>query len=131
MGLHTEKPYREFEKRVLAHKNSLKDLVDKLIEDGKKIFGYGASTKGNVLLQYCGFSENEIQYIAEINEDKFGCFTPGTHIPIISESEAKKMKPDYFLVLPWHFRNNIIQRERDFLLNGGKFIFPLPFIEIV
>ena len=66
-----------------------------------------------------------------MNEDKFGCFTPGTRIPIISEAEARKMKPDYFLVLPWHFKDAILQREREFLTNGGRMIFPFPEIEIV
>jgi hypothetical protein len=107
------------------------NLIKSLVADGKKIFGYGASTKGNVLLQYCGLTEKEIPFIAEVNPEKFGSFTPGTNIPIISEKEALAMKPDYFLVLPWHFKNNILSREEDFIANGGKFIFPLPQIEII
>ena len=95
-----------------------------------KIFGYGASTKGNVLLQYCGIGTKQIPYIVEVNEDKFGSFTPGTNIPIISEEEGKKLKPDYYFVLPWHFKENILKREIKFLENGGKFIFPLPEIKI-
>ena len=78
-----------------------------------------------------GISEKDIPYIAEVNEDKFGSFTPGTNIPIISENEARAMNPDYFFVLPWHFKNNILSREQDFIAKGGKFIFPLPYIEIV
>lgn len=131
MELNTVKPYQEFQLRAVKHKESLVDLVKSLVADGKKIFGYGASTKGNVLLQYCGFTSKEIPYIAEVNEDKFGAYTPGTLIPIVSEAEAKAMKPDYFLVLPWHFRTNILDREKEFIENGGKFIFPLPYIEIV
>lgn len=131
MGLDTPKPYREFEERVFRHKKNLSDLIEALVADGKKIFGYGASTKGNVLLQFCGFTTQQIPYIAEVNEQKFGSFTPGTHIPIISEKEAKAMKPDYFLVLPWHFKNSILEREKEYLEQGGKFIFPLPEIEIV
>jgi hypothetical protein len=69
--------------------------------------------------------------IAEVNEDKFGAFTPGSHIPIISETEARKMKPDYFLVLPWHFKEGILQRESEFRAEGGRMIFPFPEIEIV
>jgi hypothetical protein len=61
-----------------------------------------------------------------VNEDKFGTFTPGSRIPIISEAQAKKLKPDYFLVLPWHFKNHIVAREKDYLQNGGRLIFPLP-----
>jgi len=131
MGLNTPKPYRDFEERVFKHRKNLVDLVKALVQDGKKIFGYGASTKGNVLLQFCGFTTREIPFIAEVNEDKFGSFTPGTNIPIISEKEAREMKPDYFLVLPWHFKNSILERESDFIEQGGKFIFPLPEIEII
>ncbi|MGC3947705.1 MAG: class I SAM-dependent methyltransferase [Chryseolinea sp.] len=131
MGLDTPKPYRDFEERVFRHRKNLVELINALTLDGKKIIGYGASTKGNVLLQFCGLTSKQIPYIAEVNEDKFGAFTPGTHIPIISESEAKAMKPDYFLVLPWHFKNNILEREKEYIAQGGKFIFPLPEIEIV
>ena len=83
------------------------------------------------MIQYCGITSKQIPFIAEVNEDKFGCFTPGSNIPIISESEAMDMKPDYLFVFPWHFKNNILQREKGFLQNGGKIIFPLPDIEIV
>lgn len=131
MGLNTVKPYIEFKERVYKHRASLKQLIDALVADGKKVFGYGASTKGNVLLQFCGLTTKEIPYIAEVNEEKFGAYTPGSLIPIISEEEAKSMKPDYFLVLPWHFKENILKRETEFIANGGKFIFPLPEIEIV
>lgn len=131
MGLGTVKPYMEFAERVFRHRKNLTDLIRALVADGKKIFGYGASTKGNVLLQFCGFTEKEIPFIAEVNEEKFGSFTPGTKIPIISEKEAKDMEPDYFLVLPWHFKDNILSREEDYISKGGKFIFPLPEIEII
>lgn len=131
MGLDTPKPYREFEERIYKHRKNLIDLVEALVADGKTIFGYGASTKGNVLLQFCGFTTKHIPFIAEVNESKFGCFTPGTNIPIISETEARAMNPDYFLVLPWHFKHSILTREKEYLKNGRKFIFPLPEIEIV
>ena len=131
MALDTLKPYKDFEDRIFKHKKNLIELVHALVADGKTIFGYGASTKGNVLLQFCGFTTKHIPYIAEVNEQKFGSFTPGTNIPIISEKEARKMKPDYFLVLPWHFKHSILEREQDYLENGGKFIFPLPEIEII
>src|SRR3989304_4558844 len=98
---------------------------------GEKVLGYGASTKGNVILQYCGFTEKDIPYIAEVNEDKFGSYTPGTYIPIIPEKEAKALNPDYFLVLPWHFKENFLQREGEYLKAGGRFIFPLPEIKII
>jgi hypothetical protein len=131
MGLDTPKPYRDFEERVFKHRKNLKELIEALVNDGKKIIGYGASTKGNVLLQFCGLTVEHIPCIAEVNEEKFGSFTPGTNIPIISEKEARAMNPDYFLVLPWHFKHNILEREKEYLKQGGKFIFPLPEIEIV
>ena len=131
MGLGTIKPYEQFAKKVFEHRNSLTDLIRGLTADGKKVFGYGASTKGNVLLQFCELTEKDLPCIAEVNEEKFGSFTPGTRIPIISETEARAMAPDYFLVLPWHFKSGILARERAFQENGGKFIFPLPEIEIV
>jgi hypothetical protein len=131
LGLNTPRPYRRFEEHVFEHRQNLTRLIKSLNADGKKVFGYGASTKGNVLLQFCGLTEKEIPYIAEINPDKFGCFTPGSNIPIISEAEAKAMKPDYLLVLPWHFKDSIIAREEEFLTHGGQMIFPLPEIEIV
>lgn len=131
LGLDTLVPYQQFAKRVEDHRESLLDLIDSLVKDGKKIIGYGASTKGNVLLQYCGIRSSHIPCIAEVNEDKFGSFTPGTNIPIVSEQEARSMNPDYFLVLPWHFKHNILEREKEFLASGGKFIFPLPEIEII
>jgi len=131
MGLNTPRPYREFEERVFRHRQDLKRLLEALNADGKKVLGYGASTKGNVVLQFCGFSTNDIAAIAEVNPDKFGSFTPGSRIPIISEAEAHMMNPDYFLVLPWHFKDGILQRENDYLTKGGKFIFPFPEIEII
>lgn len=131
MGLNTVRPFREFEDRVFRHKADLVRLLKALAADGKKVFGYGASTKGNVTLQFCGITEAELPLIAEVNPEKFGRFTPGTRIPIVSEAEARAMEPDYFLVLPWHFKENILQREQEFIARGGKFIFPFPEIEII
>jgi hypothetical protein len=131
MGLDTPLPYLAFAERMQQHRVQLLTLLDALVADGKKILGYGASTKGNVLLQYCGINKERVPYIAEVNEQKFGSYTPGTCIPIISEKDAMEMKPDYFLVMPWHFRQSILNREKAFRKNGGKFIFPLPEIEVI
>lgn len=131
MGLHTPRPFRQFEERVFQHRKDLSDLIHSLNADGKTVYGYGASTKGNVILQFCGLTAKDIPAIAEVNPDKFGAFTPGTNIPIASEAEVKAKKPDYLLVLPWHFRSFIIEREREYLRQGGKLIFPLPEIEII
>lgn len=131
MGLHTPRPYREFEERVFRHRADLVRLLKALKDDGKTVLGYGASTKGNVTLQFCGITANELPAIAEVNTEKFGCYTPGSRIPIISEAEARAMNPDYFLVLPWHFKEGILQREQEFIARGGKLIFPFPEIEII
>jgi len=131
MSLSTPKPYRDFEDRVYRHREDLVRLLKALAANGKKVFGYGASTKGNVVLQFCGVTTAELPLIAEVNTDKFGAFTPGTNIPIVPEAEARAMRPDYFLVLPWHFKEGIIQREAEFLANGGRMIFPFPEIEII
>ncbi len=131
MGLDTPRPFREFEERVFRHRNDFVRLVRSLTADGKRILGYGASTKGNVVLQFCGFTADDIPAIAEINAEKFGRVTPGSNIPIMSEAEAKATAPDYFLVLPWHFKDGILRREKEFLAGGGKFIFPFPEIEII
>lgn len=131
MGLATLRPYESFKEKVFAHRDSLRAAVDRINAEGKKVIGYGASTKGNVILQFCGFTSKDIPFIAEVNKDKFGSYTPGTGIPIISEEEAKAMKPDYMMVLPWHFKENIIAREQAYLKGGGKLFFPLPELEIV
>jgi hypothetical protein len=131
MGFDTPKPFRDFEERVFKHRESLRTLIDALNSDNKKILGYGASTKGNVLLQFCNFSGKDLAAVAEVNPDKFGCYTPGSNIPIVSEKEANAMHPDYYLVLPWHFKDGIIRREQEFLNKGGKLIIPYPEIEII
>ena len=130
-GLGTLKPYQAFRRRVFKHKKEFRAQIKKLNKSGKKVFGYGASTKGNVILQFCEFRQKDIPFIAEVNADKFGSYTPGTLIPIISENAARAMKPDYFVVLPWHFRSNIIAREKSFLKNKGRLLFPLPKPEVV
>ena len=121
----------EFFKNVKKHKKLLKDLILNLQDMKKKIVGYGASTKGNVILQYCKFNQKNFKFIADINKDKHNKFTPGSLIKIIDEKKIRKMKPDYMIVLPWHFKSFIIQKEKKFLNEGGKLIFPLPDIEIV
>lgn len=123
--------YRRFEQHTKEHRDQLIKKVQELKKQGARIHGYGASTKGNVILQYCGFGTSDIEVVAEVNEEKFGRITPGTRIPITSEEKSKAMKPSHYLVLPWHFRDGIVAREKDFTANGGKLLFPLPRIEIV
>jgi hypothetical protein len=124
-------PYKEFESRVMHHRDALCARLGALSREGALVLGYGASTKGNVILQYCGLTEREIPAIAEVNPDKFGAFTPGSLIPIVPEQEAHALRPDYFLVLPWHFREGLLRRESAFLNRGGRMLFPLPSIDAV
>ncbi len=122
---------KKFFKECKNHRTLLKQLLTMLKKQKKKVLGYGASTKGNVILQYCKLNSKLLPNIAEVNKFKFKKYTPGTKIQIISEKEAKLKNPDYFLVLPWHFKDYIVKKERKFLKNGGKLIFPLPEIEII
>lgn len=130
-GYSTPAPYREFEQKIFEHRESLRSLIDNINQQGKSIHVYGASTKGNVLLQFCGFTKEDLPYAAEINPYKYGRVTPGSNIPIISADDSKLMKPDYYLVLPWHFRESVIRNEKQYLVEGGNLIFPLPEIEII
>ena len=91
---------------------------------------YGASTKGNTILQWCNIDHSLIEYAAERNPDKYGASTLGTNIPIISEAESRAMNPDYYLVLPWHFKDEFMIREKEALDKGTGFIFPVPIVEI-
>lgn len=130
-GFSEEEVYKEFGEKILEHRKALLYFLEKVRQEGKIVAGYGASTKGNVLLQYCGLTERDIPYIAEVNEFKFGRYTPGSKIPIVSEREARERNPDYFMVLPWHFKEGIIKREGEYRKRGGKFFFPLPALEVV
>ena len=122
---------KDFFKQCINHKFLLKKLLITLKKQNKKVYGYGASTKGNVILQFSKIDSKLIKYIGEVNKFKFNKYTPGSKIKIVSEKQLKKFKPDYLLVLPWHFKDHILKREHQYLKNGGKFIFPLPDIEII
>ena len=130
LELDTDKPYKNFQDRINFHRDELLTLVKKLKKDGKVLHLYGASTKGNTILQWCGLDSRLIDCAAERNPDKYGARTLGTDIPIVSEAESRAMKPDYYLVLPWHFKTEFLEREKQTLALGTKFIFPLPSIEI-
>ena len=127
----SNQPWVDFQKNVDRHKLDLVNLLINLKKAGKTVIGYGASTKGNVILQYCGIGIDLLPVIGDITPSKDGVFTPGSKIPVISMEKAKALKPDYFLVLPWGFRSDILLREKETIANGTKFIFPLPFVEIV
>ncbi len=130
LELDTDKPYVAFQYRIEKVKNELHNLLVKLKQEGKTVHIYGASTKGNTILQWCDINSMLVQYAAERNPDKYGAYTLGTNIPIISEAESRAMNPDYYLVLPWHFKAEFIEREKDALAKGTGFIFPIPTIDI-
>lgn len=126
-GLDTLKPYNEFAMRVAKTKDDLLEFIRAARDEGKTIAALGASTKGNVILQYCGLTELDIQNIGEVNIEKFGCYTPGTWIPIVPEENLLGGKVDYFIVLPWHFRSFFVNNAR---LKSETLVFPLPNVEI-
>ena len=124
-ALQSDALHARFRERVLERRDALRAIVRSAAAEGRPIAGYGASTKGNVLLQFAGFTTKEIPVIGEVNGDKFGCFTPGTRIPIAPEDEVRRAYRD-LLVLPWHFREFIVRKEEPFLRAGGRLLFPLP-----
>ena len=123
--------YKKFITDINKQKSKLVDFLKREKRKGKKIHCYGASTKGNVLLQYYNIKNNLIDYVAERNKNKYNLFTPGTKIKIISEIVSRFYKPDYYLVLPWHFKEEILTREKIIRKKGTKFIFPLPTLKII
>lgn len=131
LELDTDKPYKNFQDRIEQHRDELAGLLRKLKAEGKKIHLYGASTKGNTILQWCGIDNLLIDFAADRNPDKDGAKTLGTNIPIISEAKSRAMKPDYYLVLPWHFKAEFLVREKDALAAGVGMIFPLPTVDII
>ena len=123
--------YKKFLRKINIQKNKLNEFLKKKIKLKKNIHGYGASTKGNVLLQYFNINKNQISYIADRNPKKYNLYTPGTQIRIISEKISRNLRPDYYLVLPWHFKKEILSREKKIRKKGTKFIFPLPKLRII
>lgn len=137
LALEEAKKYNEpeiwnnFYHRLLNLKKEVTEFIIQAKKEGKSIWGYGASTKGNTLLQYFDLNNNLIEGIAERSPYKYGLKTVGTNIPIYSEADMRKVKPDYLLVLPWHFINEFCEREKDFLNSGGTFIVPCPKFELI
>ena len=131
MALDAPEPYEEFSRNVERVRRDLRELCDRITSEGKTIHVYGASTKGNTILQYACLDRSVIPYAADRNPDKWGSETIRTGIPIISEEESRAMKPDYYLVLPWHFLDEFVEREQEYLSSGGKFIVPLPEVRMI
>ena len=130
-GIELKKTYKLFFTKILNEKIKLIKLIKKIKNEEQDIHGYGASTKGNVLLQFYNINNKVVNYIADRNPLKWNSFTPGTKIKIISESQSRKIKPHFYLVLPWHFKNEILIREKNIRKKGTKFIFPLPRLRVV
>jgi NDP-4-keto-2,6-dideoxyhexose 3-C-methyltransferase len=126
--LDTLTPYLEFASRVSDSRDVLRRFVTDALAQGKRVVCLGASTKGNVLLQYCGFTVDEISAVGEVNPEKYGCFTPGTLLPIVPESEFMEDEPDFLIVLPWHFKEFFLKNNK---LKKGKLVFPLPHLDVV
>ncbi|MGK5091519.1 class I SAM-dependent methyltransferase [Deltaproteobacteria bacterium TL4] len=131
LALDEDTPYKDFQMKINKHKEELNSILRTFKREGKRVHIYGASTKGNTILQFCGIDNAIIDFAAERNPDKYGAKTLGTGIPIISEAESRSMKPDYYLVLPWHFKEEFLEREKKTIESGIKMIFPLPEVEII
>jgi len=131
LNLTSPEPYLEFFKRVEANKQETIRLLTELKNNGKKVIGYGASTKGNVLLQYYGITPDLISCIAERSPEKWGKKTIGTGIPVVSEEVMRAMNPDYLFIFPWHFVEPFMKREEQLRNSGTKFIVPLPNVYVI
>lgn len=127
-GLDTLEPYEAFARRAEKSKQDLLAFIASARAEDRTVTALGASTKGNVLLQYCGLTDKDIHFVGEVNVEKFGCYTPGTWIPIIPENDLLAMKPDYIIVLPWHFRK-FFEGNKKF--SGIHLVFPLPKLEVL
>ena len=128
LGLDTKQAFDSFKLRVEEARLALMDFLNQAKLDGKRVCALGASTKGNVLLQYYGIDSNLVAAIGEVNSDKFGAFTPGTLIPLVAEDDLLATNPDYLIVLPWHFRSFFVSLPK---MKGRTLVFPLPQFEIV
>lgn len=127
-GLDSLVPYQAFAERVAHTRDELLGFIRRVHAEGKSVAVLGASTKGNVLLQYCGLTTAYVDYVGEVNPEKYGCYTPGTWIPIIPEQELLQRKPDFLIVLPWHFRDFFVSNKK---FSGMQLVFPLPTLEVV
>ena len=124
-------PYDRLRNRVLAHREEVRHFFSLARAAGKQVYGYGASTKGNIVLNYCGLTTKDVLAIGDRNPEKNGLTTPGTRIPIVAHADLRKRRADYLFVLIWHFRREVIRDERDYIMSGGKLVFDLPRLHVV
>ncbi|MDD5774809.1 MAG: hypothetical protein PHS64_02565, partial [Candidatus Omnitrophica bacterium] len=128
---YTREDILAFVRRIEDNRRRCVEFIKEEVSKGKKIYVYGASTKGNVILQYYGLDRALITAAAERSPEKWGKYTVGSWIPIVSEEDARKADPDYFLVLPWAFFDEFYKREEAWRSRGGRFIVPLPEFRVV
>ncbi len=131
LKLNEVETYNKLFERIILNKKLTVNFIKKMVNERKIIHGYAASTKGNTTLQFYELTKKEIPVISDKNSSKFGLFAPGTGIKVISEEDSRNLKPDYYFVLAWHFINEFIEREKDFLSRGGKFILPMPEFRVI
>ena len=129
--LSTIAPFNRFRNRVLQHRDEVRNFFDLTRAAGQKVYGYGASTKGNIVLNFCDITPKDLVAICDLQPQKHGLVTPGTRIPIISQEELRRNQPDYVFVFIWHFRREVIEDEIEYLEKGGKLVFDLPRLHIV
>ena len=129
--LDTEEPYIRLRNRIMTHRDDVREFFATMRAAGKKVYGYGASTKGNIVLNYCNTQPGDLVAIGDRNPEKDGLVTPGTRIPIISQQKLRDLKPEYLFVLIWHFRREVIRDEIELIKNGCKLVFDLPRLHVV
>jgi len=125
-GITRPERYHQFTAQVEETKRGLLDLLIRLKREGKRVAGYGAPGKGNTLLNYCGIRTDFLDFTVDRNVHKQGLFLPGTHIPILAPDEIARRRPDYVLILPWNFRDEIMAQMAGIRSWGGRFIVPIP-----
>lgn len=123
--------YLHFHEKVKAMKRDILKFLIQAKEEGKTIVGYGAPAKGNTLLNYCGIGRDFIDYTVDKNPYKQGRYLPGSHIPIEQPSKIRETKPDYVLILPWNLKDEIMEQMDSIRQWGGKFVIPIPRVQVV
>ncbi len=124
LGIRDKTLYEGMSYHAEYMKDKLLKLLESLKAQGRTVYGFGASAKGNTLLNYCGITQDLLPVIVDLTPFKIGKFTPGTSIPVVSGEGLKA--PDYYLVLVWNYLPGILAREKEYLRKGGHFIVPIP-----